>query len=152
MRMRFKPFHIWMRRRVKTATWKLALWGSPRDQRALERLEWLFPRRLETYCELQGWGTDLPQQGPELRDQEGEGANRAVLSDRLASAKTLSMELYHKGTRYRFWMPNSLLIPNTKEYIRVRGGSTAIRLIEAPHILISKGWDLIIYSDVDFII
>jgi len=81
----------------ETTTWKLALWGSYRDRRSFERLRWLFPTTLETYCELQGWGTHLPQQGLELRADAGEGTNRAVTSDKLRNTKAFSLNRYNTG-------------------------------------------------------
>lgn len=138
--------------RGETTTWKLALWGTHRDRRALERLQRLFPTTLEEYCKLQGWGRSLPQEGLQLRDSKGEGTNTAVKSSELADTNVFSLEMYNDRLHYRFWLPNNLLIPNSKEYIRERGGVTALRINKAPHILISAGWDFVVYSDVDFVI
>lgn len=136
--------------RGETTTWKLALWGTYRDRRALERIQRIFPVTLEEYCKLQGWGTSLPEEGPQLRASEGEGTDRAAKSDKLANTKVFSSDLYRKGPRYRFWLPNSLLIPNRNQY--VRRGLAALHISKAPHILVSARWDFIVYSDVDFII
>lgn len=136
--------------RGETATWKLALWGTDHDRRALERLARLFPTALEKYCESQGWGAKIPQQGMELRADEGTKTDRAVRSDELAGTTSFSLQRYNAGPHFRFWLPASLLIPNDNYHIR--RGSTALHINKAPHILISAGWDFVAYSDVDFII
>jgi len=138
--------------RGETTTWKLALWGTDHDGRALERLARLFPTSLEKYCESQGWGGGLPQEGVQLRADEGEGSDYAIKSDAIGKAEAFSLDQYHKEPRYRFWVPDWVLVSNEKRYIRKRGGSTALRINRAPHILISAGWDFVVYSDVNFII
>jgi len=134
------------------ATWKLALWGTHRDRRALEELTELFPATLEQFCEAQGWGLGLPKQGAELRSDEGEGHNRAIRMPGLENSKAFDTERYNHGLRYRFLLPDDALVDNSKHYLRVRAGSSPLRVNAAPHIIISKGWDFVAYSDIDFII
>ena len=51
----------------ETSVWKLALWGTPRDARALDRFQQLYPLSLARFCEKRGWGKRMPRQGAELR-------------------------------------------------------------------------------------
>lgn len=136
----------------ETTTWKLALWGSHNDKRALELLVRLFPTTLQQYCEQQGWGTGLPQEGVQLRAIEGAGTDMAVELPSLINTKVFSLDQYKNGPRFRFWLPDTLLQPNEKRFIRKRGGATGLRINNAPHILISTGWDFVFYSDQDFIV
>ncbi len=138
----------------ETFTWKLALWGTHRDRRALEQLAELFPVTLERFCAAQGWGTELPRQGVELRADEGEGADLAVKVPELENSKVFSTERYNpsRGPKYRFWLPDDALVDNDRHFVRIRGGSSSLRINSAPHIIISTGWDFVTYSDIDFVI
>ncbi len=136
----------------ETFTWKLALWGTHRDRRASEELGEFFPMTLEQFCDAQGWGTKLPKQGGELRSSEGQGDNRAVRVPELENTKAFSTTRYNRGLKYRFWLPDDALVDNDKRFLRVRAGSSPLRVNVAPHIIISKGWDFVAYSDIDFVI
>lgn len=136
----------------ETFTWKLALWGTHRDRRASEELAELFPVTLEQFCEAQGWGKRLPKQGAELRSDEGEGHNRAVRVPGLENSKAFDTRRYDRGLRYRFVLPDDALVDNEKHFLRVRAGSSPLPVNVAPHIIISKGWDFVAYSDIDFVI
>jgi len=136
----------------ETFTWKLALWGTHRDRRASEELAELCPVTLEQFCEAQGWGKRLPKQGAELRSDEGEGHNRAVRVPGLENSKAFDTRRYDRGLRYRFVLPDDALVDNEKHFLRVRAGSSPLPVNVAPHIIISKGWDFVAYSDIDFVI
>jgi len=136
----------------ETFTWKLALWGTHRDRRALEQLVELFPVTLEQFCDAQGWGAGLPQQGGELRSNEGQDNNRADRVPGLENSKVFSLGRYNRGLKYRFWLPDDALVDNDRHFLRVRAGSSPLRVNIAPHIIISKGWDFVAYSDSNFVI
>jgi len=54
--------------RGNAMTWKQALWGNPRDRRALERLRRILPTTLEQIAEERGWALSL---GLQLRRDAG---------------------------------------------------------------------------------
>lgn len=140
----------------KTSTWKYALWGTRQDERAIERIRHLMPTTLEEFCARKGWGKKLPQQGAELRDgtEQSEAKLKDILNplEQLVHAKVFSTHLFNIEPRCRFSIPEGALIDNDKRFIREKGGEAGLRVNSAPHIIISKGWDFIIYSDEDFII
>ena len=131
----------------ETSTWKLALWGTHRDKRAIERLKRLFPTTLEQFCEKQGWGNQLPRQGAEFC-QDATKPNAQIKNKKRFDTQAFS------GMRnnYRFSMPEHILQPVTEDAFIRRGADTLYITTPAPHVIVSKGWDFFIYSDEDFII
>ncbi len=133
-----------------TATWKLALWGTFLDRRILESIQRLFPKTLEECCMDWGWGARYPQQGAEFR---AELKNEKVeYRPELAELMVFQTDLFNQQPRHRFSLLARALGRNDKPYLRKRGGTAGLRINYAPHIILSKGWDFIIYSDQDFII
>ena len=138
--------------RGKTETWKFALWGTRHDRRALDRISYLFPTTLEEFCETRNWGRKLPQQGAELRTKTQSKEKVEYLSD-LKNTKQFSTDLYNQlKIKRRFSIIPEMLKSNSRYYLRSRGGKAGLRINAAPHIILSKGWRFIIYSEKDFII
>lgn len=132
----------------KTITWKLALWGSKRDQRALERLSHLFPKTLEDFCEKRGWGSHQPRQGAELN-----------LDTSKPLAKVKGFQRFDTQTfdktkpRHRFSISNDDILKEIAQDMYIRRGEDTLNLTTpAPHLILSKGWKFVIYSERDFII
>lgn len=134
----------------ETSLWKLAIWGTPYDKRALERLQWLFPTTLNEYCQRNGWGDNLPCEGVQLRADIG--TDKLYYHPEFVGMNafdTKKMNAYKP--RYRFAMPQNVLQQNVKPYLR--RGQTSLDINQAPHIIISPGWqNFAIYSEEDFII
>ncbi len=129
----------------ETITWKIALWGTYRDRRAIEQLRFLFPMTLEHFCEQKGWGSKMPRQGaefcPDPKKPEAliKGQNRFSTKDFMQSGCSFSL-------------PNSAL-QKVQQDAHIRCGEETLRLTTAaPHVILSKGWDFILYSNRDFII
>lgn len=136
------------------SVWKLALWGSNRDKRALERLRYLFPKTLEGFCEELGWGKNLPREGIQLRDNSDETLEKLEFDPNLQNLKEFDSRLYNKITpRYRFSISPHVLVNNAKCYLRSRGGKSGLQVNKAPHLILSASWqNYAIYSEEDFIV
>jgi hypothetical protein len=136
----------------KTATWKFALWGNDYDERTIERIRHIFPTTLEECCYEMGWGEHLPKQGAELRDCDAKTEEELKYLEQLVGARRFDTEQFNLPPRLRYSIPKEALVKNKKFCVRVRGGEGSLRVNAGPHIILSKGWDFIIYSDKDFII
>lgn len=131
-------------------TWKLALWGTYRDARILGRLEKLFQKRLGSLIRDRGWRL---AEGVELRahDAESVTSGKIVSKPELARIPMLDIPAM-RGSGFRLTIPPRLLdeIPQTKRYIRARGGSAGLEVASAPHLFLTT--DFAAYSDLDFIL
>ena len=128
--------------------WKYALWGTYRDRRAIQRLERLFPKRLNQFCrDREGWDLNL---GLQLRDSRSV-SEQIEHEAALAGMRVLSADLMNKS-RFRFSVPAGALVPIEDErcYIRKVGGRAGLNVIHAPHLVLSV--DGAIYSDEDFVL
>lgn len=136
----------------ETSTWKLALWGTPRDRRVLERMQYLFPFTLQEFCEEQGWGSSFPQEGAQLRISDSVAEATEYLP-KLVMLKQFNSDKYNKlKIRPRFFIESSTLESNDKYYLRLRGGKAGLAINRAPHIFLHPSWNFVVYSDEDFII
>jgi len=138
----------------ETSLWKLALWGTPYDKRALERIRYLFPTTLTEFCRTQGWGENLPHQGIELRSNPKTSSDKLEFSLELVGTKKFNTGIHNKtAPRRRFSMSQDALEDNERHFLRLRGGKAGLSINFAPHIVISPGWqNFAIYSEDDFII
>ncbi len=139
--------------------WKLAMWGSPWDDRLLRRLERTWPSLLdleESHL--------IVRQGPELRfdpvqadDEEEEdikesdGTQTAFeYCPNLVDQPYLSITRLNR-LRHIFAFPAKSLIENGKAFLRLRGGKAGLTVCEAPHVVVSAARNFAVYSD-EFII
>jgi type I restriction-modification system DNA methylase subunit len=134
-----------------TLFWKLASWGNQIDKRIIERIKHAFPKTLKEFCDEKNYSFG---EGPQIR--EGENADNRKLKkiSWLKEHKELNTD-YMRDSFFRYSVPESVLttIPEGKCYIRKRGGAAGLKLITAPHIILSSsGMNFIIYSDLDFVI
>jgi hypothetical protein len=124
-------------------TWKIAMWGSERDQRLLRRLA-RFPA-FEQWCEQAGI---IAAEGPQIREQDPEGKfphNKDLIGKRKVSFATL------KGTKRIFTVPTSCLLPPLKSsecYVRRPGG---LEVCVPPHLLVDSSRRFAIFNN-DFLI
>lgn len=137
----------------ETSLWKLALWGTPYDKRAIERMQYMFPTTLAEHCILQGWGDNFPLEGIQLRSDSGSSEKLDYRPEFVGTKMFDTKQLNEYKPRYRFTVPPAVLQENFKYYLRLRGGKSALIINTAPHIIISPGWqNFAIYSEKDFII
>jgi len=149
-------------------TWKRALWGNPRDQRALERLRRVMPETLGSLADKRGWNLNL---GVQLRPDEGSDSdpNQDVVEIRLKQGDTES-----KAREYASWFrtlrvlgvkqiaaqikkgatkltvsPQWLVENRWGTYVRERGGTEGLNIASGPHLFLWNNFAA--FSSDDFI-
>src|SRR6266496_1737397 len=135
----------------ETLVWKLALWGTYQDKKAIESIEGLFPSNLEDLRKKQSW---LFSEGAQLRDKSLSTKYELQAVNQLKGKTIFRREAMRKSLR-RFSVPRYVLsdIPDEMCYIRVQGGDVGLQLTQAPHIVLSPGWgSYVTFSDVDFLL
>jgi len=148
----------------EATTWKRALWGTPRDSRALKRLQRLFCTTLSDISQSRGWCLNL---GLQLRADEGteKDSNIDVVTlQRHQGASDDQVQEYQRwfsclkvldpknlsSTEQRLSIPKDWLVDNKwGQFLRVRGGTEGLKVIRGPHVLLWNEYAS--YSDVDFI-
>ncbi len=135
----------------ETLIWKLALWGTFQDKRAIEQIEALFPSTLEALRLRKKWAFS---QGSELRDKRLPTKYKLRAADELKGKKIFQREAMRKSL-FRFSVPLHALSNISDEMCNVRkqGGEVGLLLTQAPHIILSPSWgSFVTFSDVDFLV
>jgi hypothetical protein len=150
--------------RGEATTWKRALWGNPRDRRALDRLRRIFPITLEDLSTERGWHFNL---GLQLRTGLGSQSdpNQDVTEIKLdqgaseteakrfalwfSSLKVIEPRQLRKAPRKLTVVPQWLVQNRWGTYIRKRGGPEGLNIISAPHLFFWN--DFAAFSEEDFI-
>src|SRR6266849_5502455 len=135
----------------ETVVWKLALWGTFQDKRAIEHIEALFPLTLNDMCRNRNWPFF---EGIQLRDKNLQTNDKLRAISELKGKKRFQSEAM-RSSLFRFSVPQIVLsnIPDEMCYIRERGGDVGLFLTPAPHIILSPVWgSYVTFSDVDFLI
>ncbi len=150
--------------RGEATTWKRALWGNPRDRRAFERLRRVFPTTLGEIADDRGWHLNL---GLQLRDGGGSKSepNQTVLEIKqtqgVAESEAKRFAKWFSGlkvlepkqlrkTKTRLTVQAAGLVSNRwGTYIRERGGTEALSIVEAPHLFLWN--DFAAFAEQDFI-
>src|SRR5216684_321116 len=135
----------------ETLVWKLALWGTFQDKRAIEHIEALFPTTLEALRLRKKWAFS---QGSELRDKRLPTKYKLRAADELKGKKIFQREAMRKSL-FRFSVPLHALSNISDEMCNVRkqGGEVGLLLTQAPHIILSPSWgSFVTFSDVDFLV
>jgi hypothetical protein len=127
--------------------WKLAMWGSARDERLLKKIEKKFVR-FETFCSdsrlLAHQGFEL--RTPKTRDsQDLEGLQER--KDLIGKKKALFLKL--RGVGRVFFLPDKAVgtISEEEAYIRERGGLAGLAVSEPPHVLVDAARRFAIFSE-----
>lgn len=148
----------------ETSVWKLALWGTPRDTRSLEKLRQLHPLTLTEFCEKRGWGKQMPRQGAELRDitkvkkdENNQPIEELVYSKELEGKNRFDPDKFNETVKsgLHFSIPRSALVPIKDEecYLRKRGGLSGLTINRPPHLLIPASWkNFLLFSEEYFAI
>jgi hypothetical protein len=127
------------------STWKLAFWGSYRDQRAIKRLKKLFPTTLGDLVKQKGWHL---HQGLEIRSQDAK--EEIEVAPYLKNWKRLDSDKMARS-KLRFSIPQEALkeIPKEELFIR-KGRRLGFTTARAPHLILNPTY--FIFSDEDFVI
>lgn len=134
----------------ETLVWKLALWGTFQDKKAIECIEAIFPFTIGTLCTRKNWSFS---QGAELRDKRKFAAHTLDDIDDLKGEKRFQREKMTDAL-FRFSVPVDVLSHIPDEMCAIRKGRVkGLSHRQAPHIVISPSWgSYVTFSDVDFII
>jgi hypothetical protein len=141
-------------------TWKLAMWGTSRDRKLLERLgECLKDEKFES---LERLGIATPHEGLQLRErppnnEQAEAPSASSLSKRkkafkhypeLAGKSILRISAL-KGMGRLFAFPNEAIgvIPRNACYVRVRGGTAGLDVSNPPHVVVDASRRFAVFSD-----
>lgn len=125
--------------------WKMALWGTHRDKRAIERLTQLFPTTLwQLYKENEERGWYLGE-GPQFRE---EGEEKKLEPVPFLVGKRVFDTFAMKQIKSRFSISKDAFntLPKKKCFLR-RGKAN----FSPPHIIMSGSWSYAIYSDEEFL-
>jgi type I restriction-modification system DNA methylase subunit len=148
----------------ETSVWKLALWGTLRDARSLDRLRQLYPLTLARFCERRGWGKRMPRQGAELRDisnvkkdKNNKPKETLVYCKELKEEKRFDSDRFNQivGGGLHFSIPKQALvkIADNECYVRERGGLSGLEINKPPHLLIPASWkNFLLFSEEYFVI
>ena len=135
-----------------SSTWKFALWGTQRDQRAIKRLRHIFPETLGQLCEQNaenGWHL---HEGLPLRKISDTSKEDVDFVSYLEGKKCLNTDIMDKS-EHLFSVPSNVLDTLSKKDCFVRKGRMAGLLVaKPPHILMNASWKYVVYSDEYFVI
>lgn len=131
-------------------TWKLALWGTHRDRKAIARLRTLFPITLEGLCKDRNWRIRL---GLQLREEDPEPNPKKRTTESVPALANLKL-LDTKAMRQSgcvLTVPPGVLneIPAALHHVR-KGRRAGLDVAKAPHMFFDIKFAA--YSDVDFVL
>ncbi|MCA9038391.1 MAG: SAM-dependent DNA methyltransferase, partial [Planctomycetaceae bacterium] len=125
-------------------TWKLAMWGTSRDRKLLEKLDSRF--KGQSLLDLGHLGIGEPAQGLELRTSE----SREELEHHpeLIGKKRLLIDKL-RGAGRIFEFPDNAIGEITAEecYVRKRGGLSGLRVSEPPHVIVDASRRFAVFSN-----
>ncbi len=129
----------------ESLTWKLAMWGTSRDRKLLDRLDRRFAE--EKFSSLVGVGINEPRQGFELRKGNPDDTSLKPAPELEGKAILDMSQLRQPGRLFSF--PTAALRPISKEecFIRIRGGFAGLEASHPPHILVDASRRFAVYSD-----
>lgn len=133
--------------------WKIALWGTHRDKRAITRLRRFFPRTFGKLCEENKKRDWYLHEGSQLRFCPDENCSGLEAVPYLAGKKKLNTTIMDISGRL-FSVPEEALETIQREecFIRIRGGKKGLLPSEPPHLVMNASWKYVIYSDDYFVI
>jgi hypothetical protein len=126
--------------------WKMALWGSYRDKTVLGRMRRLFTTTVQELAGERGCSLAL---GVQLRTSADDRSGEDVFCSELETTRVLDPDIMNASKR-RFTIPSAALKDNACTYIRARGGRKGLRLIKAPHLVVTPIYAA--YSEEDFVL
>ena len=133
------------------SVWKLALWGSYRDKKALKRIRKLFVTNLSVLIQERQWNFHQGLQMGDGSAWHNANNNEIEYLKSLEGSKRFNSDLM-VASHWQFSIPEVALqdIPKSELYIRKRSGKAGLKIAPAPHIIISTNY--CVYSDDYFII
>ena len=124
--------------------WKLAMWGTFRDEKLLRRIERRFPS-LKTF--LKSKGLTQPHQGFELRDPTQSDESVEAMPYLEGKMQIDFSKLRNCGRIFAFPDRAVARIPGNLAFLRKRGGQAGLKISSPPHIIVDAARRFAIYSD-----
>jgi predicted RNA methylase len=126
--------------------WKLAMWGTSRDRRLLERLDARF--RDQTFESLKSLGIVPPRQGLELRKSEGATSEPLEHHPELAGKWLLEMNSMREIGPIFAFPPESLVqIDHDRCYVREGRFALPMAVSTPPHVIVDASRRFAVFSD-----
>lgn len=126
--------------------WKLALWGTYRDQKLLTRIGRMFPHTIKSLVRARGGEIAL---GIQLRERDDERSGDVEHRTELTDTYVLDPNRMNRSGN-QYLVPKGAIVPNREYHIRTRGGSKGLKLIMAPHLVITPTYAA--FSEEDFVL
>jgi len=128
-------------------TWKLALWGTYRDRKALQKLQRLFTTNLKELVTVRHWSL---HQGIELRDSS-ESSNPDIIHVPELEGREYFDDSIMIKSGHRFSIPENAFpkIPKHLCYIRKQGGRESLKHSGKAHLIFNAAY--FVFSDRDFV-
>ncbi len=125
--------------------WKLAMWGTPWDERLIKRLE----RKWESLDMLVDANLAIIAEGSQLRDAPPKKETVKTEYEHIPKLGIFRILDVTQLARLRdiFTFPSNALAMNTCAWLRLRGGKEGLRVSEAPQIHVSAARNYAVYSD-----
>lgn len=135
----------------EAVTWKLALWGSHRDTKALQRLGRLFATSLEDLRNARAW---YLHQGVELKEAHalGEQGKRNIEPAPYLMGRKFFDAAIMGRSGYSFSTPESAfkLIPESRCFLHKQGGKRSLKEVGFAQVLFNAAY--FVYSERDFVL
>ncbi|MEI8022446.1 MAG: Eco57I restriction-modification methylase domain-containing protein, partial [Schlesneria sp.] len=125
--------------------WKIAMWGSPRDRRLVERFATYLPR----IKELERDSTLIVSEGVQLRSKSTSSEILEPCS--ILNEKPVLQIRRLASLRHVFAFTQSMCELNDRQFLRVRGGRRGLLVCRPPHVIVSEARTFAVFSD-DFIV
>jgi hypothetical protein len=133
----------------ESLTWKLAMWGTPRDRKLLQKLEHRFQDA--SFEALKSLGIETLSQGLELRPSSASNSEPIVPHPELRGrSKLLFDKLRNIGRIFAFPRTSIGEIGEDECYVRQGRDVLPIAVSSPPHVIIDASRRFAVYSD-DFI-
>ncbi|MDP2272960.1 MAG: N-6 DNA methylase [Archangium sp.] len=127
--------------------WKALVFGSMRDARLLESLE----SRLPTFGDWLESKKLVMMEGPQLRSERSK--DRLLAVPKLKGAMEFSLEELRGAGRWHSVPPAALRpIPNSRAFLRVRGGVSPLAICQPPHVIVSAALTFAVFSEEFFVV
>ena len=125
--------------------WKLAMWGTPWDERLVNRME----KKWDSLEILAENNMVLITEGPQLSETDENTKSDKPTYEHIPTLTCLQTLDVKKMGRLRevFSFPAEALSKNTKAWLRLRGGKEGLRICVAPQIHVSAARNYAIFSD-----
>lgn len=132
--------------RGDSLTWKLAMWGTTRDRRLLDRVNARFSN--DTLESLKKLGVQKAHEGPQLRELAAGKKEKIKSHPELEGRSKLDFGAI-RNAKNLFSFPSTAIQPIISDecYIRVQSGSVGLDVSFPPHIVVDASRRFAVFTD-----